>query len=613
MGKSVPDLDTPPVPELPNKTGVKGPQGSETKIVKYGPAGKKTIISAPKISFVGGTQLHSTMTGLQEDKILISGNGSSTTDQTGLIGPIKPLSEVVTEDMLNDKNLQPVGLEYIEESMNASNTAASFYCKLCDCSFTDAQAKYMHSKGGRHRLQYKKKVDPTLQVEVKAGIHSMGQLERMKRRAITSGEHWRRREIQDLYKSEAESLKYEKELLKWQIQKSVGRYESSGLSVMYHRPAFMTQDMRPNLVDDNYFMMKHTQIYPTAEDLDAVQRTIGDCEKALKLVSDYLSESETPSVKVEEGTEKETTDPAAESKPVEACSRSLKGVMRVGALAKGLLLHNCLDMEVVVLCADKPTYSLLNNIYTQLPIQLETFAETKYSVELSDNRTQIIMSRSEEPCTKCTISLTSPVINADPQQDKQAATQNNMDKDILDKETCLQALASLRHAKWFQAKVTTQMPSCVVVIRVLLDFCQRVPTWNPLTQWAIELISEKVVSSYVGPRELTPAELFMRFFELIASGVFLNGGPGLLDPCEKVPTDAMANVTVQEIEDITNSAQHALRMIACGQLRRVLNLRPPQPAAELQPGTEVAAKPADGGEVTETNATPPIKRQKTET
>jgi len=48
-----------------------------------------------------------------------------------------------------------LGLEYIEEGCNDTGTAASFYCKLCDCHFTDPHAKLMHTKGRRHRQNYK--------------------------------------------------------------------------------------------------------------------------------------------------------------------------------------------------------------------------------------------------------------------------------------------------------------------------------------------------------------------------------------------------------------------------------------------------------------------------
>lgn len=51
--------------------------------------------------------------------------------------------------------------------------------------------------------------------------------------------------------------------------------------------------------------------------------------------------------------------------------RDLKGVMRVGLLAKGLLLHDSLDFELVVLCSVRPTQALLKEIMDQLPEQLK--------------------------------------------------------------------------------------------------------------------------------------------------------------------------------------------------------------------------------------------------
>jgi len=51
--------------------------------------------------------------------------------------------------------------------------------------------------------------------------------------------------------------------------------------------------------------------------------------------------------------------------------RALKGVMRVGSLAKGLLLHGHLNMEVTVTCDGKPTRQLLTQILDSLPTQIE--------------------------------------------------------------------------------------------------------------------------------------------------------------------------------------------------------------------------------------------------
>lgn len=34
-----------------------------------------------------------------------------------------------------------------------------FHCKLCECSFNDPNARDMHVRGRRHRLQYKVRPD----------------------------------------------------------------------------------------------------------------------------------------------------------------------------------------------------------------------------------------------------------------------------------------------------------------------------------------------------------------------------------------------------------------------------------------------------------------------
>ena len=49
----------------------------------------------------------------------------------------------------------------------------------------------------------------------------------------------------------------------------------------------------------------------------------------------------------------------------------LRGVMRVGLVAKGLLLTGDLDLELVLLCADKPTGTLLTRVAELLDQQLQ--------------------------------------------------------------------------------------------------------------------------------------------------------------------------------------------------------------------------------------------------
>ena len=49
----------------------------------------------------------------------------------------------------------------------------------------------------------------------------------------------------------------------------------------------------------------------------------------------------------------------------------LKAVMRIGALAKGLLLHGDLNVELVLMCKEKPTKGMLNRVADNLPQYLQ--------------------------------------------------------------------------------------------------------------------------------------------------------------------------------------------------------------------------------------------------
>lgn len=54
----------------------------------------------------------------------------------------------------------------------------------------------------------------------------------------------------------------------------------------------------------------------------------------------------------------------------DSSARALKGVMRVGLLAKGLLLRGDRTVQLIVLCSWKPTRTLLQRITRQLALQL---------------------------------------------------------------------------------------------------------------------------------------------------------------------------------------------------------------------------------------------------
>ncbi|KAM8934210.1 spermatid perinuclear RNA-binding protein [Pelodytes ibericus] len=322
--------------------------------------------------------------------------------------------------------------------------------------------------------------------------------------------------------------------------------------------------------DDRHVMSKHSTIYPSPEELEAVQNMVSTVECALKHVSDWLDE-ENKCMKVEndENTKKEENE---DSTATDESGSVLCGVMRIGLVAKGLLIKDDMELELVLLCRKKPTESLLVTVRDNLPLQIQKLTEEAYQVEQCIEDACLIIRNSKEPKLTLKVILTSPLFR---EEDETPGGVENVamkdPPDLLDRQKCLNALASLRHAKWFQARANG-LKSCVIVLRILRDLCNRVPTWAQLKGWPLELICEKAIGTCNRP--LGAGEALRRVMECLASGILLPGGPGLHDPCERELTDALSYMVVKEREEITHSAQHALRLLAFGQVYKVLQMDP---------------------------------------
>uniref|UniRef100_A0A8C3N0M1 Interleukin enhancer binding factor 3 n=1 Tax=Geospiza parvula TaxID=87175 RepID=A0A8C3N0M1_GEOPR len=338
--------------------------------------------------------------------------------------------------------------------------------------------------------------------------------------------------------------------------------------------------MRPMRIfvnDDRHVMAKHSAVYPTQEELEAVQNMVSHTERALKAVSDWIDEQEKvsgeqPETESMETAAEEESKEGGDQKATEQLTRTLRGVMRVGLVAKGLLLKGDLDLELVLLCKDKPTAKLLEKVADNLGVQLAAITEDKYEIIQSVGDAAIIIKNTKEPPLTLTIHLTSPVVREELEKQLAGETLSVTDSpDVLDRQKCLAALASLRHAKWFQARANG-LKSCVIVIRVLRDLCTRVPTWAPLRGWPLELLCEKSIGT--ANRPMGAGEALRRVLECLAWGIVMPDGSGIYDPCEKEATDAIGHLDRQQREDITQSAQHALRLAAFGQLHKVLGMDP---------------------------------------
>lgn len=278
-------------------------------------------------------------------------------------------------------DIKPVGSEYIEEMKDEEGKTLSFNCKLCECKFNDPNAKEMHMKGRRHRLQYKKKVQPDLVVDFKPNPRQRRIAEAKAQRAVMQAEYWNRRNMAEdgeddsMYWDERRRFEEEFDYMGWQRGAFPG---PRGLPMRPPYPFFgMMPGRRPESSDDRHVVARHAEIYPKEEELQTIQRIVSHTERALKFVSDALTDSKmgiattngsgqkvvasvNSSVPDEKKDNGDNNDISADkdAKPKEdgrdnqmfsfqkdtegGIVRILKGVMRVGLLAKGLFALNAL-------------------------------------------------------------------------------------------------------------------------------------------------------------------------------------------------------------------------------------------------------------------------------
>jgi zinc finger RNA-binding protein len=106
---------------------------------------------------------------------------------------------------------------------------------------------------------------------------------------------------------------------------------------------------------------------------------------------------------------------SVKEKGKEEICRELKGVMRVGLLAKGLLLRGDTDVKLIVICTNKPTKRLLDRVYKALLEKIEIVSpQNKYSVILDKDAETILVVKLNinelQPLITCRILLTSALV-----------------------------------------------------------------------------------------------------------------------------------------------------------------------------------------------------------
>lgn len=87
-------------------------------------------------------------------------------------------------------------------------------------------------------------------------------------------------------------------------------------------------------------------------------------------------------------------------------------------------------------------------------------------------------------------------------------------------DQCIRALAELRRAKWYHV-CAQKIQNCTAVARIIRDMTLRVPTWNILSDWNIQLLVQKALES--AGRPLPISDGVQRIFSCLAGGLIIKG------------------------------------------------------------------------------------------
>ncbi|XP_078496523.1 interleukin enhancer-binding factor 3-like [Lissotriton helveticus] len=258
-------------------------------------------------------------------------------------------------------------------------------------------------------------------------------------------------------------------------------------------------------------------------------------------------------------------DPKGNAEGPQHRTKVLLGVVRVGLVAKGLLLKGDMNIKMVLLCRDMPTIALLRKVACCLTKQFHILNENRYKITESIPEAAIVIKNTRYTPVTVTIRLASPLAEKYGGLCTGGILQSS--NDVLDMQNCYAAFKSTQRTRWFQERAV-ELKSWAKVNQVFRYLCSCIPAWSPLGGWPFEVLSERVIATASRPMGI--GEALRRVLECLASGILMPDGPGFFDPCEKQAMDATGHLDKIQRECITRLAQHALRQLAFRHIHHIV-------------------------------------------
>jgi len=296
---------------------------------------------------------------------------------------------------------------------------------------------------------------------------------------------------------------------------------------------------------DKMAMRRHKEVYPSDDELRKLQKLVVTVEQMLKKVAEMI--------------EKEKIDSAENNNSDDKSLKALRCVLRVGALAKGLLLNGENKCDLILICKEKPSSELIEKVFNMISELVES--EENCSVEKED-KSLVFSANVDERVYSAVVHFTSPLVQPETADDS----------DEFD-ASCLKLNQKIRQIKWWQARAGI-MQTCVIITRLMKDFRKRTPVWECMNEWTMEVVVQHLIENAIDSLDgfvLTPSTALTTVFQALSSGLLLSSDV-IVDPTVRGDVNIFGYLTDQQKEDMTRSAQHAVRQMSFNKLQQVLGL-----------------------------------------
>uniref|UniRef100_A0A1I7URG7 DZF domain-containing protein n=1 Tax=Caenorhabditis tropicalis TaxID=1561998 RepID=A0A1I7URG7_9PELO len=472
------------------------------------PGGKK-VIGINTVQFVGGYKLNSTGR-LEEKKREVALAVGSAGQKAATI----EVEDERLRAMMAAEEVKPIGEEHVVDERDATGKLIQYRCKICECQFSDPNAKEIHVKGRRHRLSYKQKIDPSFVVDPKPN----GKKSEKGKRGGGG---------------------FEQGIPMWN-------------GPLHAQPA--PEYLLFNIQDDRIVQKKLELIIPDAEHVASVDCLVENAISAFRAISDRFFEEEMNAAEKE---------------------RIVCGCVRVGIFSTATYLKEETLIELVATCTVIPTKELAEKVLnafqeanTTMSIEMDPECPMAFNIIASStsdlpknlkihvaftssafaNRNSEEIGIEECPDVKtCLRALT---------ELRRAKWFDNHCRFL---NSCQQTVRLFRDAR-------SRHPTWKILedhVKIL----ENVPYFIIFLQTLNVLVANIINSS---PALLSFGEAFRRVLEAISAGFLYSAN--LNDPCEPGSVNVLDALTDEQKHELTASAQFFIRKLSFNQIHEILGM-----------------------------------------